>query len=71
MTHTVVKYGSQGTAYALRITISLVGLWNKKSTTNYEKLTNTWIQYLSSSLVVTNPIRLTVSIPPDTRPNIE
>lgn len=30
-----------------------------------------WCTYFSSSLVVTSPMRRTVSIPPDTRPNIE
>jgi len=47
-----------------------VTCWPVKITT-YEEYCGLICAYLSSSLVVTSPIRLTVSIPPDTRPNIE
>jgi len=49
--------------------MSLVGLQRYKEQLNDSHLTANY--YFSSSVVDTSPIRLTVSIPPDTLPNIE
>ena len=51
--------------------MSLVGLWNKHRSDTLDNNELVKYTYLSSSFVVTSPIRRTVSIPPDTRPNIE